>query len=208
MNPQTIKLIATLFSMKDEIRLIFLTLGVICLLPVLTVLIITQAGINIVSGSLISFNPQTSQVDIHDPATHEVVDHVDQTTMWPVSGPVSLEFGQSDIPYQILHTGIDIASPVHQVGDPIRSFMKGTVTYAGQTSYGYGKHVKIDNGHFVTSVYGHLDAIGVSEGDTVDAGSIIGLRGTTGWSTGPHLHFEIRVFGIPVDPRVFLAGDP
>ena len=208
MNPQTIKFIATIFSMKSEIKLIFFTLGVICLLPVFAVLIITQAGINIVSGSLISYNPQTSQVEIHDPKTGEVVDHVDQTSMWPVSGPVSLEFGSLKSPFQPFHTGIDIASYDHQVGDPVRAFMKGTVIYAGQTSSGYGKHVIIDNGHFVTSVYSHLDAIGVSEGDKVDAGSVIGLRGTTGWSTGPHLHLEIRVFSIPVNPRVFLNGDP
>ena len=194
--------------MKHEIKLIFFTLAVICLLPVFAVLIITQAGINIVSGSLLSFNPQTSQVEIHDPLTNDVVDSIDQTAMWPVSGPVSLEYGQSDIPYQILHTGIDIASPTHEVGDPVRSFMKGTVTYADQTLIGYGKHVAIDNGHHITSIYGHLDTIGVTKGDPVDAGTIIGTRGTTGWSTGPHLHFEIRVFGIPVDPRMFLNGNP
>lgn len=207
MNPQTIKIIAAAFSMKREIKLIFFTLGVICMLPVFAVLIITQAGINVVSGALISFNPQTNQVDIHDPASGDVIDTINQTMMWPVSGPVSLEFGQFS-PYQLFHTGIDIASPDHRVGDPVRAFMKGTVIYADQTLLGYGKHVIIDNGHHITSVYGHLDAIGVTKGDTVDVGDVIGLRGTTGWSTGPHLHLEIRVFSIPVNPRLFLNGNP
>lgn len=208
MNPQTIKVIAAVFSMKNEIRLIFFVLGVVCLLPVFTVIILTQAGIDAVSGALISFNPQTSQVDIHDPATNDIIDHIDQTSMWPTFGPVSLEFGESDLPYQILHTGIDIASPEKKVGDPVRAFMKGTVIYADQTIKGYGKHVIVDNGHHITSVYGHLDGIAVSKGDPVDAGTVIGTRGTTGWSTGPHLHFEIRVFGIPVNPRLFLSGEP
>ena len=63
-------------------------------------------------------------------------------------------------------------------------------------------------GHHVTSIYAHLDTLNVKVGDEVDMGAVIGTRGDTGWSTGPHLHFQINVFGIPVSPRVFLEGEP
>lgn len=129
--------------------------------------------------------------------------------VWPVGGPVSLEFGKPDLPYQIFHTGIDIASPTHEVGDPVMAFMDGTVTYADTVSTGFGRHVEIDNGHHITSIYGHLDTLNVVKGQSVKAGvDIIGTRGDTGWSTGPHLHFQINVFGIPVNPRTFLDGNP
>jgi len=207
MNPQTIKLIAALFSMKQEIRLIFFTLGVICLLPVFAVLILTQAGLDIISGALVFPNPQTAQVDIKDPATGEIIDHVDQVATWPIQGPVTLEFGKRS-PYQLFHTGIDIADPNREIGDPVVAFMKGKVTEVGVTSWGFGKYVKVNHGHFVTSIYAHLDCINVSEGQDVDPTVIVGTRGSTGWSTGPHLHFQINVFGIPVNPRVFLTGEP
>jgi murein DD-endopeptidase MepM/ murein hydrolase activator NlpD len=90
----------------------------------------------------------------------------------------------------------------------VGAFMVGTVIYADETSYGFGKHVIIDHGHHITSTYGHLDSINVVVGQQVDVGTIIGTRGTTGWSTGPHLHFQINIFGIPVNPRIFLSGDP
>jgi len=208
MNPQTLKMIVAAFSMKREIKLIFFTLAVICILPVFTVVILTQAGINLVSNALASIDPQTNQVVIHDPANGNIIETITQPRIWPVSGPVSLEFGAIDLPYQPLHTGIDIASPTHQVGDPVGAFMAGTVTYAGETATGFGKHVEIDHGDHITSIYGHLDSIAVTVGQKVDMGTIIGTRGTTGWSTGPHLHFQIDIFGIPVNPRLFLSGNP
>jgi len=204
MSPQAIKIIATAFSMKKEIKYVFFTLSVICLIPVFAVLILTQAGLNIVSEALATGNTQTSQVDIHDPRTGEVVDHVAETEIWPISGVVTLEYGEHS-PYQWFHTGIDIAGPI---GDPVGAFMAGKVIYAGENSWGFGKHVEIDNGHFITSIYAHLDTINVVEGQVVEPGTIIGTRGNTGWSTGPHLHFQTNVFGIPVNPRVFLSGSP
>lgn len=74
---------------------------------------------------------------------------------------------------------------------------------------GFGKHIIVDHGDNITSLYGHLDKIFVIRGQEVKPGDIIGLRGDTGWSTGPHLHFQINVFGIPVNPRTFLGeGNP
>lgn len=208
MTPQTISAIATAFSMKKEIKYVFITFLVICLIPVFTVIMITEVGLEIVSGALVSRDPQSVQVDIRDPRTGEVVDHIESLGVWPVSGPISLEFGEIDLPYQPFHTGIDIATFTRTVGDPVVAFMAGKVTYADSVSWGYGKHVKIDHGHYISSVYAHLDSLNVSVGDEVEIGQVIGTRGSTGWSTGPHLHFEIRVFGIPVNPRVFLEGNP
>ena len=208
MNPQTLKLIMAAFSMKKEIKLIFFTMAVICILPIFTVMILTQAGINLVSNALASIDPQTSAINIHDPADGSIIDIITEPRIWPVSGPVSLEFGSLEDPYQPFHTGIDIATTNHQVGDPVGAFMKGTVIYAGETATGFGKHVEIDHGDHIVSIYGHLDSIAVTVGQQVDMGTIIGTRGSTGWSTGPHLHFQINVFGIPVNPRIFLSGNP
>jgi len=204
MNPQTLKLIVVAFSMKKEIKLFFWTLAIICLLPVFTVIILTQAGLNFVSDVLANINPITSLVEIHDPANGSVIDIIEEPRIWPITGNVSLEFGQFS-PYQLFHTGIDIAGPT---GNPVGAFMKGKVIYAGETATGFGKHVEIDHGHHLVTIYGHLDSIAVTEGQEVDMGTIIGTRGNTGWSTGPHTHFQTNVFGIPVNPRVFLSGNP
>lgn len=206
MNPQTIKIIAAAFSMKKEIKYLFFTMLAIIMVPVFSVLILTQAGINIVSNALAEYNPQDLVVDIRDPLTGEVVDHINQSVAWPIQGIVSLEYGESS-PYQPFHTGIDIAGPI---GDPVIAFMDGKVIYADTVNWGFGRHVKIDNGHFITSTYAHLDTIdpNIHVGDTIPAGTVIGTRGSTGWSTGPHLHFQINIFGIPVNPRTFLTGNP
>jgi murein DD-endopeptidase MepM/ murein hydrolase activator NlpD len=135
------------------------------------------------------------------------IDHVSEHGIWPVPGPVTLEFGESS-PYQIFHTGIDIADPEGKVGTPVGAFMKGKVIYADADNWGFGRHVIIDNGHYITSIYAHLDTISVVKGQEVEMGTIVGTRGNTGWSTGPHLHFQINVINIPVNPRVFLSGNP
>jgi murein DD-endopeptidase MepM/ murein hydrolase activator NlpD len=103
-----------------------------------------------------------------------------------------------------MHTGIDFRG---DTGDPIRATASGTVTVAGWSG-GYGKMVEIDHGNGLTTRYGHLSEIDVDVGDTVRAGGIIGRLGSTGRSTGPHLHYEVRVKGEAVDPQKFLdAGE-
>ena len=86
--------------------------------------------------------------------------------------------------------------------------MEGTVTFAGEIPLGLGKHTIIDHGTYITSYYGHLSAVYVTKGQKVKPGDIIGLEGETGWATGPHVHFQINVYGIPVNPRTFLQGNP
>ena len=207
MDPTTVKLLATVYSMRREIKILLLTIVGISLVPILTVILLTQAGLDFVSGALATRNPQIAQVDIHDPTTGAVIDRVTEPVIWPVSGPVSLEFGQLS-PYQLFHTGIDIAGVAGEKGAPISAFMKGRVIYAGSDSFGFGTHVIIDHGHYVTSLYGHLETLRVICGQEVEIGAIIGTLGNTGWSTGPHLHFQINVFNIPVNPRTFLIDNP
>lgn len=94
------------------------------------------------------------------------------------------------------HSGIDLAAPP---GTPVRACGAGTVTVI-HSAWGYGLHVVIDHGGGISSLYGHLSEVDVAGGDYVTAGEVIGAVGSTGNSTGPHLHFEIRRSGVPEDP--------
>lgn len=206
LNPKTI---AALWSFRNELKVVAFAFIVILMMPVIAVIILVNSGINIISDKLASVNEITKIVQILDPATGEVIKEIDTKRVWPVKGVVTLNFGEVDLPYQPLHTGIDIASPNGKVGDPVTAFMPGKVIYAGEISWGYGKHIIIDHGNNITSLYGHLDKIQVAPGQEIKSTSqVIGLEGKTGWATGPHVHFEIRVFGIPVNPRTFLEGNP
>jgi murein DD-endopeptidase MepM/ murein hydrolase activator NlpD len=103
-----------------------------------------------------------------------------------------------------MHTGIDFRG---DTGDPIRATASGTVTIASWSG-GYGKMVEIDHGNGLVTRYGHLSEIDVDVGDTVRAGAVVGRLGSTGRSTGPHLHYEVRVKGEAVDPQKYLdAGE-
>lgn len=114
----------------------------------------------------------------------------------PVTGVLTSRFGQR---WGRQHTGIDIAAPV---GTPIRAMEDGKVIFAGWRG-GYGKLVIIDHGNGLTSYYGHASSLLVSEGETVKKGQKIALVGTTGRVTGPHLHFEIRVNDVPINPMKY-----
>src|SRR5579859_5486088 len=196
---------SSFFSIKKELQIVLLTFILILLLPVAAVFMLTNAGIDIVSDHLATKNTQTNSVDIHDPKDGSVINSIQQPMHWPLHGVVTLEFGAIDLPYQPLHTGIDIANVMDT---PVTPFMNGTVIYAGEIFWGYGKHIIIDNGNNISSLYAHLDKIYVYPGEKVTLNQVIGAEGETGWATGPHVHFEVRVFGIPVNPRTFLAGDP
>jgi murein DD-endopeptidase MepM/ murein hydrolase activator NlpD len=101
-----------------------------------------------------------------------------------------------------MHTGLDLAG---DTGDRVRATADGTVTAAGWSG-GYGKMVDIDHGNGITTRYGHLSAIDVQVGQSVRTGQQVGRIGSTGRSTGPHLHYETRVRGKPVDPHRFLRA--
>lgn len=200
---------SALWSFRKELFYVALAFIIVLLMPVIAVFMLTNAGIDIISDRLATINEETTAVQIHDPATGEVVKEISVTRAWPAIGVITLEFGESS-GYQIFHTGIDIASPVGKVGDPVNAFMPGKVIYAGEIFWGYGKHIIIDHGNNITTVYSHLDKIFVVKGQEITTTKqVIANEGQTGWATGPHLHFETRVYGIPVNPRTFLGtGDP
>ena len=175
-------------------------------LPLVAVILLTTSGINVVSNLLVTVNPSTQTVQIHNP--NGTVTNITRSMEWPVSGVVTLEFGQPDLPYQLFHSGIDIANPNGKIGDPIVPLMDGKVTYAASDLSGYGEHIIIDHGNNVSSLYGHLSAIYVYPGEWVHLKQVIGEEGQTGWATGPHLHFQINVYNIPINPRTFLTGNP
>nr|MBO6295084.1 M23 family metallopeptidase [Schwartzia sp. (in: firmicutes)] len=98
------------------------------------------------------------------------------------------------------HSGMDIGG---DYGDPIIAAAAGIVTYSGWIS-GYGYAVIIDHGGGISTLYGHNEALAVAEGQTVSQGQVIAYCGSTGNSTGPHCHFEVREGGEPVDPMGYL----
>jgi murein DD-endopeptidase MepM/ murein hydrolase activator NlpD len=100
------------------------------------------------------------------------------------------------------HTGIDIAIPT---GTQVKTTMDGQVIHAGWNTQGYGNLVIVENGAYRT-YYAHLSSIPVSVGDEVKAGTVIGLSGSTGNSTGPHLHYEIRENKVAIDPAPITLG--
>ena len=122
---------------------------------------------------------------------------------WPIRGTVNSEFGARVSPWSRapeFHAGIDIAAPP---GTPVHAPAAGTVIFAG-THHEYGVAVILDHGQDIRTVYAHLTKARVSVGQYVTRGAEIGLSGTTGRSSGPHLHYEILMSGQAVNPRSFL----
>jgi murein DD-endopeptidase MepM/ murein hydrolase activator NlpD len=127
-------------------------------------------------------------------------------SIWPARGWVTSDFGQRLDPYtadRVMHQGLDIAAP-H--GKEVTSPSDGTVVFAGLEG-GYGNVIVIDHGYGIKTRYGHLAKILVKAGDRVKRGGLIAAVGNTGRSTGPHLHYEVRVNGIPQNPRKFILGE-
>ncbi|WNO54275.1 M23 family metallopeptidase [Stakelama saccharophila] len=122
--------------------------------------------------------------------------------LMPVHGRITSPFGVRTHPilhYKRMHTGLDIAAAY---GTPIRAADAGKIVFAGRNG-GYGNFVKIRHGHGIATEYGHMSKIAVRSGRHVDRGDVIGYVGSTGLSTGPHLHYEIRRNDRPVNPKSF-----
>lgn len=121
-------------------------------------------------------------------------------SIWPtegeISSPYGLRWGGTDF-----HPGIDIAN---DFGTPIVAAADGVVTYAGWNSGGYGNMVDVEHGNGIMTRYGHAEAVVVSEGQTVKKGQLIAYMGSTGFSTGPHLHYEVQISGQQVNPAPYL----
>jgi murein DD-endopeptidase MepM/ murein hydrolase activator NlpD len=120
-------------------------------------------------------------------------------------GPITSSFGEREDPVLgngegEFHTGIDIGAPN---GVPVRATGDGVVVKASMGS-GYGREVIIDHGHGVETLYGHMSGFACIEGQTVVRGQVIGYVGHSGRTTGPHLHYEVRIHNTPVNPHKYM----
>lgn len=127
-------------------------------------------------------------------------------SVWPVEGESTDAFGVRGNPFgggdSEYHSGQDISAPK---GTPVIAPADGTVTHAGWQS-GYGNLVTIDHGNGLSTRYGHLSKTEVVVGQEIKRGDLLGLVGSTGRSTGPHLHYEVRIGEVPVSPRYYLPA--
>lgn len=127
----------------------------------------------------------------------------DAPSLWPVEGRVASSFGQREDPLNgegAFHSGIDIDAPY---GTPVRAAADGEVA-AASVEAGYGREIVLDHGHGVTTLYGHLSGFAVVPGEHVVRGQVIGYVGQSGRATGPHLHYEVRLRNVPVNPHKYL----
>ena len=124
-------------------------------------------------------------------------------TIWPIKGWLTAWFGQRRSPFtgrQQMHEGVDISNTI---GTPIIAPADGIVTYTGPLG-GFGNVISVNHGHKISTFYAHLQQQKVSQGQRVRRGDVIGLVGATGRVTGPHLHYEIQVNEVPVDPTKYV----
>ena len=123
--------------------------------------------------------------------------------LWPVEGPITGSFGERIDPFNgegAFHSGVDISS---YVGSPVMAPADGLVTFADFMG-GYGRAVIVDHGHGISTRYGHLSSFAVTAGQHIQRGDTIGYVGLSGRSTGPHLHYEVRINDVPVNPYKYL----
>ena len=202
---QYIRIASTLYSFRREVGVIIGVMAALIILPIFVTIGLLSNGVQGVSDVLVSVNAVDHKVEVHN-AKGELVTTLDATTTWPIKGTVTQEFGVPNPPYQIAHTGIDIDGGF---GSPVTVFTAGKVIKVGDVMAGCGSHcVIIDHGFGITSIYAHMSAHKVAVGQSVKPGDVIGLEGEEGWAHGAHLHFEIQVMGIPVNPRTFMIGNP
>jgi len=127
----------------------------------------------------------------------------DAPSLWPVVGPITSSFGEREDPFNgegAFHAGIDIST---SFGQAVRATADGVVLTAGRES-GYGREIVVDHGHGIQTLYGHLSGFAVTSGQQVQRGQVIGYVGTSGRTTGPHLHYEVRIRNTPVNPHKYL----
>ena len=130
----------------------------------------------------------------------------DAPSLWPVMGRISSSFGERIDPMGAeagegeFHRGIDIAAPE---GTPIHATADGFVARAGWGT-GYGREVVLNHGHGITTLYAHMEGFAVVPGETVSRGQVIGYVGVSGHTTGPHVHYEVRIHGTAVNPHRYM----
>jgi murein DD-endopeptidase MepM/ murein hydrolase activator NlpD len=124
-------------------------------------------------------------------------------TLWPVQGRITGSFGERIDPFSgegAFHRGVDISA---EIGSRIIAPADGVVEYADLMN-GYGRTVMLDHGNGISTLYGHLSGFAVSPGEQIHRGDTLGYVGSSGRSTGPHLHYEVRIFNTPVNPHKYL----
>jgi len=129
----------------------------------------------------------------------------DAPSIWPVEGRIGSSFGQREDPINgegAFHPGLDIEAPY---GTPVRAAGDGDVLNENMGA-GYGHQVVLDHGHDLITLYGHLSAVAVVPGQHVVRGQVIGYVGQSGRATGPHLHYEVRIHKVPVNPHKYLRN--
>lgn len=157
----------------------------------------------------------TNESDAEENAIEQQLQAIEATsnpefipTIWAHLGKINNEFGFRRNPFggsrYEFHAGLDIDG---ERGDTVVAPANGIIIKAGWQG-GYGNMIEIDHGNGLTTRYGHLSKIEIQVGDTINRGQIIGLIGSTGRSTGPHLHYELRVNDKPINPRRFLPPEP
>jgi murein DD-endopeptidase MepM/ murein hydrolase activator NlpD len=119
---------------------------------------------------------------------------------WPIYGRITSFFGYRAYPWHGTHTGVDISA---HYGSPVRATANGIVSFVGWRQ-GYGKTVEIDHGFGVSTLYGHNSAFAVQTGQRISRGQVVSYVGMTGWTTGPHVHYEVRRGERPVNPMAYL----
>lgn len=151
-------------------------------------------SLNEVSDSKVSMTELKARVK-------EIQDRFSSTpSTWPLRGRIMSGFGWRSSPWRGFHAGIDIQA---SYGAPVRATAPGIVSYAGWRQ-GYGRTVEIDHGHGFKTLYGHNSRIYVRAGEKVNKGMVVSAVGLTGYTTGPHLHYEVQKNNIPLSPVAFL----
>jgi murein DD-endopeptidase MepM/ murein hydrolase activator NlpD len=153
-------------------------------------------------------NGENSEIDNEIATIRKTADPAFIPSMWAHLGKINNEFGFRRNPFggrtYEFHPGMDIDG---ERGDMVLAPANGTVIWAGYKG-GYGNMVQVDHGNGLTTCYGHMSKLEAEVGENVTRGQLIGYIGSTGRSTGPHLHFEVRLNDKPINPRHFLPPEP
>jgi murein DD-endopeptidase MepM/ murein hydrolase activator NlpD len=153
--------------------------------------------------SALSGNLRSFDVGMRSAVPSDWVNLAGAPTLWPIVGPITSSFGERLDPFNgegAFHSGVDISG---SFGEPVRATADGTVEIAAMAT-GYGREILINHGNGIQTLYGHLSGFAVTTGQQVNRGQIIGYVGMTGRSTGPHLHYEVRIHNTPVNPYRYL----
>ncbi len=182
----------------------------ICVLSIFLIILFANYHQSISAGSRILLEPEpilhrdNGQVLDIEKMARNTDQLAARPSIWPTSGEVTSGFGWRNSPMGgggELHPGIDIAN---SMGAPVVAAADGVVVQSGAAG-GYGNMVQIDHGNGISTIYGHNSRIIVSMGQSVRKGQVVSYVGSTGKSTGPHLHYEVRINGNAVDPIGFMV---